>query len=108
MHDSPTYDPPYSTKNTVRTSLPPAFLSTTATWLPENLTSSSFDGLCRDFFLFLLRRIDACREFKGAVVLVSHDQYFLSKVATEYWGVVDGKMIIKQGLKEAKKATYKV
>ena len=42
------------------------------------------------------------------MVLVSHDQYFLSKVATEYWGVVEGKMIIKQDLKDAKKATYKV
>lgn len=50
--------------------------------------------------------IEACEAYKGAVLLVSHDQYFLSKVATEYWGVVGGKLHISNDLAEAKKTTY--
>jgi ATP-binding cassette subfamily F protein 3 len=52
--------------------------------------------------------IDALREFKGAVVMVSHDQYFLSQVATEYWSVgrADRSVAMFHDLEEAKKATY--
>eukprot|EP00047_Mylnosiga_fluctuans_P013242 m.30321 g.30321 ORF g.30321 m.30321 type:complete len:79 (+) comp4766_c0_seq1:1979-2215(+) len=34
--------------------------------------------------------IEAIKEFKGAVLLVSHDQYFLAHTATEYWTIRDG------------------
>merc|ERR1712066_792684 len=38
--------------------------------------------------------IDAIKEFDGAVVIVSHDQYFLSQVATEFWSVAGGKLTV--------------
>jgi len=52
--------------------------------------------------------IDAIKEFKGAVVLVSHDQYFLKSVATDYWCVVDGKLTSVPDFTDAKKITYGV
>ena len=53
--------------------------------------------------------IEALREFKGAVMMVSHDQYFLSEVANEFWGVGGPKksVIIYHDLEEAKAKTYK-
>lgn len=53
--------------------------------------------------------IEALREFKGAVVMVSHDQYFLSQVATEFWSVGQANkgVTVYHDLEEAKKATYK-
>mmetsp|Transcript_41353 Transcript_41353/g.93545 ORF Transcript_41353/g.93545 Transcript_41353/m.93545 type:complete len:734 (+) Transcript_41353:55-2256(+) len=50
--------------------------------------------------------IEAIHHFNGAVLLVSHDQYFLDKVATEYWSVASGEVRIFKTLKEAKKASY--
>jgi len=51
--------------------------------------------------------IEAVENFEGAVVFVSHDQYFLSKVASELWAVADGKLRIFRDLDEAKQFTYK-
>jgi len=50
--------------------------------------------------------IDAIKDFKGAVVMVSHDQYFLSQVATEFWSVAEGKLSVYRDLADAKAATY--
>ena len=35
---------------------------------------------------------DCVAAFEGAVILVSHDQFFVSKVAEEVWVVEDGKV----------------
>jgi len=51
--------------------------------------------------------IDAIQHFEGAVVMVSHDQYFLSKLATEFWSVSAGKVRVFRDIKEAKGASYK-
>merc|ERR1712165_640505 len=34
--------------------------------------------------------VEAIKHFEGAVVIVSHDQYFLSQLATEFWSVSGG------------------
>ena len=51
--------------------------------------------------------IGALTDFQGAVVLISHDQYFLSKVATEYWAF-DGSGEVKayHDFDEAKEFSY--
>jgi len=51
--------------------------------------------------------IEAVENYDGAVVFVSHDQYFLSKVATELWAVADGAVRIFRDLEDAKQFTYK-
>jgi len=51
--------------------------------------------------------IDAIKGFGGAVVMVSHDQYFLSQVATEFWSVANGKVQKFHDIAEAKAASYK-
>eukprot|EP00931_Biecheleriopsis_adriatica_P072817 TRINITY_DN47214_c0_g1_i1.p1 TRINITY_DN47214_c0_g1~~TRINITY_DN47214_c0_g1_i1.p1 ORF type:complete len:1270 (+),score=311.68 TRINITY_DN47214_c0_g1_i1:36-3845(+) len=50
--------------------------------------------------------IEAIKEFDGAVVMVSHDQYFLSQVATEFWAVAERKLTVFRDLASAKAATY--
>jgi ATPase subunit of ABC transporter with duplicated ATPase domains len=35
---------------------------------------------------------EAVKSFKGAVVVVSHDQYFVNEVANEVWVVGDSKV----------------
>jgi len=50
--------------------------------------------------------VEAIKEFQGAVVMVSHDQYFLSQVATQFWSVADGKLTVYRDLADAKAATY--
>lgn len=50
--------------------------------------------------------IDAIKEFPGAIVVVSHDQYFLSQIAKEFWSVANGKVAVYRDLAEAKAATY--
>jgi len=50
--------------------------------------------------------IEAIKKFQGAVVLVSHDQYFLSQVATEFWSVSAGKVQVFRDIAEAKAASY--
>lgn len=37
---------------------------------------------------------------------MSHDQYFLSQVATEFWSVAEGKLTVYRDLVSAKAATY--
>ena len=53
--------------------------------------------------------IHALNEFKGAVLIVSHDQYFLSKIAKEYWAVNPDTQQVKvfYDLEEAKPFSYK-
>uniref|UniRef100_A0A7S0ZYN3 ABC transporter domain-containing protein n=1 Tax=Noctiluca scintillans TaxID=2966 RepID=A0A7S0ZYN3_NOCSC len=51
--------------------------------------------------------IEAVENFDGAVVFVSHDQYFLSKIATELVAVANGAVRIFRDLEEAKQFTYK-
>merc|ERR1711964_95516 len=46
--------------------------------------------------------VDCVKKFEGAVVMVSHDQYFLSQLATEFWSVADGKVSVYRDLAEAK------
>jgi len=50
--------------------------------------------------------IDAIKHFQGAVVMVSHDQYFLSQVAKEFWSVADGKVKVFRDIAAAKAASY--
>eukprot|EP00927_Polykrikos_kofoidii_P028195 TRINITY_DN2464_c2_g1_i1.p1 TRINITY_DN2464_c2_g1~~TRINITY_DN2464_c2_g1_i1.p1 ORF type:complete len:1300 (-),score=300.87 TRINITY_DN2464_c2_g1_i1:94-3939(-) len=51
--------------------------------------------------------IGAIQHYQGAVVMVSHDQYFLSQVAKEFWSVGNGKTRVFRDISEAKAATYK-
>lgn len=50
--------------------------------------------------------VDAVKGFKGAMVMVSHDQFFLSQVATEFWSVAGGKVQVFRDLSEAKAVSY--
>jgi ATP-binding cassette subfamily F protein 3 len=50
--------------------------------------------------------VDAIQNFEGSVVIVSHDQYFLSKLATEFWCVSGGKVRVFRDMEEAKAASY--
>jgi len=50
--------------------------------------------------------IEAVKGFKGAMVMVSHDQHFLAQVATEFWSVARGKVQKFLDLAEAKAVTY--
>jgi len=50
--------------------------------------------------------IEAIKNFEGAVVIVSHDQYFLDQVATEFWSVANGKLAVYRDIKEAKAGSY--
>merc|ERR1719362_902336 len=50
--------------------------------------------------------IEAIKAFQGAVVMVSHDQYFLSQVATEFWSVAGGRVRVFREMSEAKAASY--
>jgi ATPase subunit of ABC transporter with duplicated ATPase domains len=50
--------------------------------------------------------INALKEFKGAAMIVSHDQYFLKQVATVFWAVKDNRLRQFHDLAEAKAVTY--
>merc|ERR1712032_1236188 len=50
--------------------------------------------------------IEAIKNFSGAVVMVSHDVYFLSQVATEFWSVSGGKVGVFRDMEQAKAASY--
>ena len=41
--------------------------------------------------------IDAIAAYSGALLVVSHDWYFLGRVATEYWGVAAGRVTVHHG-----------
>jgi len=50
--------------------------------------------------------IEAIKKFNGAVLMVSHDQYFLSQVAKEFWSVAGGKVKVFRDIAEAKASAY--
>jgi len=50
--------------------------------------------------------VEAVQNFEGSIVMVSHDQYFLSKVATEFWAVAGGRVKVYRDIAEAKAASY--
>jgi ABC-type Mn2+/Zn2+ transport system ATPase subunit len=53
--------------------------------------------------------IEAIQNFEGAVLLVSHDQYFLNKVATSYWALnEEGEVGLLYDLEEAKEFSYNI
>ncbi|EDQ84337.1 uncharacterized protein MONBRDRAFT_35339 [Monosiga brevicollis MX1] len=52
--------------------------------------------------------IEAIAVFPGAVVVVSHDQYFLTRVGREFWSLSKGHLNVFQELSDAKKACYKL
>ena len=39
----------------------------------------------------MLLKVDAVNSFQGGVLIVSHDQYFVSKTCSELWVVHEGK-----------------
>jgi hypothetical protein len=50
---------------------------------------------------------DAIIEFKGAVIIVSHDQYFLQKTLKEYWALDSrGSVEVLHDFDEAKEHCY--
>jgi ATP-binding cassette subfamily F protein 3 len=52
--------------------------------------------------------IRAVQEFKGAVLIISHDQYFLSNTVKEFWSINARRLKIYDNLESCKKATYKI
>lgn len=61
----------------------------------NHLDLETIDALC-----------DAAKNFKGGLVVVSHDQHFLTQVGTEFWGVSDKKVVRFHSLEDAKKFSY--
>eukprot|EP00461_Guttulinopsis_vulgaris_P001550 UN01550 len=52
--------------------------------------------------------IEALRGFKGGVIVISHDRYFLQSIADEFWAVdAKGTMQVHHDLEEAKAYAYK-
>jgi len=53
--------------------------------------------------------LGALNSFVGGVILVSHDQYFLNKAVTEFWGInAEGKLKVFNDIDEAKSWSYKM
>jgi ATP-binding cassette subfamily F protein 3 len=50
---------------------------------------------------------DAVESFEGGVVVVSHDQYFVGRVAKEVWVVEDGRVIRAESFMAYKKQVLK-
>lgn len=50
--------------------------------------------------------ITACSKYHGALLMVSHNRYFLSKCCTQYLSVVPGKFALFNNMKDCEKATY--
>jgi len=48
----------------------------------------------------------AIHNFVGAVLVISHDQYFLRNVATEYWALSNNRIKIFDSFDECKKFSY--
>jgi ATPase subunit of ABC transporter with duplicated ATPase domains len=48
----------------------------------------------------------ACSKYHGALLMVSHNRYFLAKCCTQYLSVVPGKFAIFNNMKDCEKATY--
>lgn len=51
--------------------------------------------------------IEAVQSFGGAVVVVSHDQFFLEHVGKQFWALKDGRLKTFQALETAKRFCYK-
>lgn len=51
--------------------------------------------------------IKAVQEFKGAVIIISHDQHFLEGTVKEFWSISDRKLKTFDTLDACKRATYK-
>merc|ERR1712130_308782 len=49
---------------------------------------------------------DAINKWNGGIVVVSHDQHFLSRVGKDFWGVSDGKVERFESFEDAKKFSY--
>jgi ATPase subunit of ABC transporter with duplicated ATPase domains len=62
-------------------------------------------------FVLSLQTIDvlikAVNEFKGAVMIISHDQHFLQGCMREFWSIHDRKLKVYDNLDACKRATYK-
>jgi len=53
--------------------------------------------------------LDAVNRFAGAVIVVSHDQYFLKQAVNEFWAVaMDGHLEVIHDLDEAKGFSYQI
>lgn len=53
--------------------------------------------------------VEAVRDFKGGILVVSHDQFFVSSVCTEMWVVADGQATKFRGdFEDYKKHTAKL
>jgi len=50
--------------------------------------------------------IYAINTYSGGVVVVSHDQHFLSSVCDEFWGVAERKVSIFPDFNQVKKFCY--
>jgi ATP-binding cassette subfamily F protein 3 len=50
--------------------------------------------------------IKALQVYTGGIVVVSHDQYFLSEVANEFWGVSNAHVKRFDSFETAKKFSY--
>jgi ABC-type Mn2+/Zn2+ transport system ATPase subunit len=50
--------------------------------------------------------ITACSKYHGALLMVSHNRYFLAKCCTQFLSVVPGKFAIFNNMKDCEKATY--
>jgi len=50
--------------------------------------------------------ITACSKYRGALLMVSHNRYFLAKCCTQFLSVVPGKFAIFSNMKDCEKATY--
>ena len=51
--------------------------------------------------------IRAVNDFKGAVLIISHDQHFLSGCVREFWSISERRLKVFDNLEACKKATYK-
>ena len=51
--------------------------------------------------------IQALSTFKGAVITVSHDQFYLQRTVKQYWAVGKGKVKVFDSLDECKKFSYR-
>ena len=51
---------------------------------------------------------ESVKTFKGAVICVSHDQYFVNEVANEAWVVNDGKVTQVESFEAYRKKQLKL
>ena len=51
--------------------------------------------------------ISALNSFAGAVITVSHDQFYLQRTVKQYWAVGKGRVKVFDDLAECKKFSYR-